>query len=131
MQHVEVDVVKLETRQRIRQIGLDVVGRDAASILIVMSALAEDHDLVAQSSITHPLAKCSFRIAVAAVHVCRIVRGAAQRIDRVEQGKALLQMIRVDHHRTLNQARYRLGNAGDLTVLHVWLLVVGYGAVGQ
>ena len=122
VEHIEVDEIGLLARQRIHQIGGNVIGRDALAILVVMGALAEHHHFVAQPAFIIPVAQGALAVAVA-ITVRRVKGGAAQGIDAVEQRHTLFELLHADHHRALYQARDGFINAGDLAVFH-WLVPV-------
>jgi hypothetical protein len=69
----------------------------------VVRALADDHDLLAHAAAAHPLAHCALVVAVA-VHMGGVEGGAAEFEHLVEQPEAGVDVLRVDHDRSLDQA---------------------------
>jgi hypothetical protein len=72
---------------------------------------------VADATFVDPLAEGALIVA-APVDVCGIKRGTAQITDCIEQIKARWDGFRIDHHAALDQARDRVGDSGNLPVLH-------------
>ncbi|MXZ21739.1 MAG: DUF86 domain-containing protein [Caldilineaceae bacterium SB0665_bin_25] len=99
-------------------LGLDVVGRDPFAVLAVVGAFAEDDDLVAQAAFVDPLTDCAFIVAVA-VEVGSVEAVAPSRVEGVQHGEGVVEILRVYPHRSQHEAGDRLVDAGDVGIEHV------------
>ncbi|MNZ79236.1 hypothetical protein D3C78_978340 [compost metagenome] len=76
VQGIQIDIIRLQTRQTVIQIGFDRSLVYTWSILVVMRALRQNHDLVAIAPLLH-IAADNFLAFAAAVNMRRIDRISA------------------------------------------------------
>ena len=110
VEEVEVYVVEPEAGQGVVEVARDIEGGHPLAVLVVVGALADYHDLLAQAAVPYPPAEGPLAVAPA-VLVGRIERGAALGEDLIQQREAPLLLpflFGSDHHGALDDPRYRL-----------------------
>jgi len=112
--HVDVDVVELESGQRLAQVGVEIFRRHAVAIALGMTAFVDDHDFLAQAALINPRAEAPFRLS-AGIDDGGVEGVDAARISGVEQRVASVFRLRVEDHRALGNLD---GNAVYLRIDH-------------
>src|SRR5918993_2406936 len=128
VEEVEVYVIGLEAGQRIVEVARDIEGGYPLAVLVVVGALADYYDLIAQAAVPYPPAEGPLAVP-SAVLVGRIERGAALGEDLIEQREAplLIPFLRgSDHYGALHDPRHRLLYAGHPSVVQVAPSSPGY-----
>ena len=87
MEQVEVYVVEPEAGQGVVEVTRDIEGGHPLAVLVVVGALADYYDLLAQAAVPYPPAEGPLAVA-SAVLVGRIERGAALGEDLIEEREA-------------------------------------------
>jgi hypothetical protein len=119
VEEVEVYVVEPQTGQRIVEVARDIEGGYPLAVLVVVGALADHHDRLAQAAVLHPPAESPLAVA-SAVLMGRIERGAALCEDLIEQREAPLLLpffFGTDHYGALHDPRHRLIDARHPSVV--------------
>ena len=128
VEHIDVQMVGLELRQRVVGVVEDVKVRHALAPAVVMRALGEDDHLVVQTSRLQPLAQRLFAIVVGAVKTVHALGiHIVQKLESRLQARVKIRSLAINRAEGREHLRRGgaeddmgngLGNVVDMTILH-------------